>query len=68
MAKAKPDQGIRSAGARLERRALRDAIRRELGTMQSREFHVNKSGLEWVMSWLSGRIERTRKLGGIGRK
>ena len=58
-------QSERSAGARAERRALRDAIRREQG---KRGLSWQQEGLGWVMGWLGGRIDRVQKSGGIGRK
>jgi hypothetical protein len=55
---------LQSAGARVERRALRDAIRREL--VKHKGGRVDP-GLRWVMDWLSERVQRTRKPGGVGR-
>ena len=54
-----------NAGARTERRAIRDFIRRQIRT---RVVGPERDALESVMSFLGGRIERTRKPGGVGRK
>lgn len=62
-------------GARAERRALRDFLRRELKRYphaKEKELGAVALGaritLEGVQAWLGGRIERTRKVGGVGRR
>ena len=55
------------AGARAERRALRDAARRELKRVAYTEAASEHDGVRWVLDWLSERIQRTRRTGGVGR-
>ena len=78
-----------NVGARGERRAVRDHLRRELAAAQASQWQVTigsggrmrladerrfayRKGREQaifdMLGWLGGRIERTRKAGGIGRK
>lgn len=53
-----------NAGARTERRAVRDFIRRQIAKNVAGE----RDGLEAVMTFLGGRLQRTRKPGGVGRR
>ena len=55
-----------NAGARAERRAVRDFIRRQIAKGGARI--SERDGLEAVMTFLGGRLQRTRKPGGVGRR
>lgn len=63
------EQSAMRYGGRLERRATRDFIRRERGDRSNGlQFDQGyRAGLDAVAAFLGGRIQRTRKAGGLGR-
>ncbi len=74
-----------NVGARAERRAVRDFLRREIAKVEA-SYAKAKAGagmtksekrfafagridaFRYTMGWLGGRIQRTRKPGGVGKR